>query len=291
MLTEPKFDKHFMYTDQNEIERIIGTALIEDIGGGDITSTITIPEGMQAKFTIRARENMVVCGVDIAALVFSKIESQGKVSTKIHMQDGKIAKAGDIFISGQGDARGIMAAERVALNLLRQMCGVATATKIFVDEIKDTKAKLLDTRKTTPGIRALQKYAVTVGGGHNHRFGLYDGILIKDNHIAICGSVEAALKMARSKAPKGFKIEIECDTIAQVKESLQFEADIILLDNMSADELRQAVELVGGRIPLEASGGVNISTIRAIAETGVDYISVGSITNAPANVDIGLDME
>lgn len=280
-----------MQPDENEIERIIDIALIEDIGGGDITSTITIEEGSSTRFFIRAREEMVVCGCDIAALVFSKIESQGMVKTIVKMQDGEIAHSGDVLIEGRGDARSVMAGERVALNLLRQMCGVATITKKFVDEIKSTKAKLLDTRKTIPGLRALQKYAVTVGGGYNHRFGLYDGILIKDNHISICGGVENALKMARRKAPDGFKIEIECDTISQLKDALKFGADIILLDNMSITQLKDAVKIVGGSIPIEASGGVNIKTIRKIAATGVDFISVGSITNTPANIDIGLDME
>ena len=280
-----------MYPTANEIERIIDIALIEDVGNGDVTSTITIPEGSTARFLIRAREEMVVCGSKISASVFSKIESKGQVSVEVKIKDGEFAKAGDVIIAGQGDARGIMAGERVALNLLRQMCGVATITRQFVNEIKHTKAKLLDTRKTIPGLRVLQKYAVTAGGGHNHRFGLYDGILIKDNHIAICGGIENALKMARSQAPEGFKVEIECDTIEQVKDSLKFSADIILLDNMSLAQLAEAVKIVGGKIPLEASGGVNLKTIRGIAQTGVDFISVGSITNNPANVDIGLDME
>jgi len=280
-----------MQIDQQEIDRIINTALIEDIGEGDITSTVTIPEGAKAKFSIRAREEMVVCGVEIASLVFSRIESKGGVTIEIKMKDGDIAKAGDILISGHGDARIIMAGERVVLNLLRQMCGVATGTKRFVDEIKGTKAKLLDTRKTIPGLRSIQKYAVTIGGGYNHRIGLYDGILIKDNHIVICGGVEAALRAARDKAPDGFKVEIECDTIPQVKEAVEFGADIIMLDNMSIAQLNEAVEFVCRRVPLEASGGVNLQTIRNIAETGVDFISVGSVTNNPANVDIGLDME
>lgn len=280
-----------MKIDANEIERIIDIALIEDIGAGDVTSTITIPVGTNASFVIRAREEIVVCGCDIAALVFSKIESRGKVETTIKIQDGKIAKAGDVLIAGDGDARSIMAAERVALNLLRQMCGVATVTKQFVEQIKGTKAKLLDTRKTIAGLRSLQKYAVTVGGGHNHRFGLYDGILIKDNHIAICGGIKNALEMAKNKAPAGFKIEIECDTISQLKDALKFGADMVLLDNMSIKDLKDAVKIVSGKIPIEASGGVTIKTIRKIAETGVDFVSVGSITNTPANVDIGLDME
>ncbi len=279
-----------MQIDEKEIGRIIALALIEDIGEDDITSTITIPEDSQAKFAIRARDELVVCGTEIAASVFSYILNKGTVTVEIKMNDGAIAKAGDTLITGYGNARCIMAAERVALNLLRQMCGVATITKKFVGEIKDTKAKLLDTRKTIPGLRSLQKYAVTIGGGHNHRFGLYDGILIKDNHIAICGGVEEALRMARHNAPNA-KIEIECDAIYQVKEAVKFGADIILLDNMSIAEMKEAIGIVDNKILLEASGGVSLQNIRSIANTGVDFISVGSITNNPANVDIGLDME
>jgi len=274
-----------------EIERIIEMSLTEDIGAGDVTSNITIPENSQAKFSIRAREEMVVCGCNVAELVFSKIKSHGKVITEIKMQDGDVASAGDVLLEGYGDARVIMAAERVALNLLRQMCGVATITRQYTEEIIGFKAKLLDTRKTIPGLRSLQKYAVKMGGGQNHRIGLYDGVLIKDNHIAICGSVENALKSARTKAPSGMKIEIECDTIDQLKDALQFGTDSVLLDNMTIAQLEEAVKIVGGRIPLEASGGVNLKTIRNIAQTGVDFISVGSLTNTPANIDIGLDME
>jgi nicotinate-nucleotide pyrophosphorylase (carboxylating) len=233
---------------------------------------------------------MIVCGTIVAALVFSKVKGHGSVATEVKMSDGTAAQAGDVLIAGHGDARMIMAAERVALNLLRQMCGVATTTGQYIKEISGTKAKLLDTRKTIPGLRSLQKYAVTVGGGQNHRIGLYDGILIKDNHIAICGGVASALKSAREKAPNGMKIQIECDTIQQLKEALQFNADAVLLDNMSLAQLEDAVGIVGGRIPLEASGGVNLQTIRNIARTGVDFISVGAITNNPANLDIGLDM-
>ncbi len=282
-----------MLPQHDEITNIINIALAEDIGPGDITSNITIPDGVKTKFCIRAREEILVCGTTIAAQVFAMVANNNGVSitTEIKIPDGKMAQPGDILISGYGDAKSIMAAERTALNLLRQMCGVATITKQFVDAIKDSKAKLLDTRKTIPGLRALQKYAVTIAGGYNHRFGLYDGILIKDNHIAICGGVENALKAARANAPENFKIEIECDTIIQVKEALNFGADIILLDNMNITELNDAVKTVAGRAATEASGSVNLQSIKKIAATGVDFISVGSITNNPANIDIGLDME
>lgn len=280
-----------MYPSQSEIDRIIEMSLIEDIGAGDITSTVTIPEDTKTKFIIRAREVMPVCGSAIAAQVFSYIESASEVIVDIKIKDGEFANKNDAIITGYGNARSIMAAERVALNLLRQMCGVAATTHKFVEAIKGTNAKLLDTRKTIPGLRSLQKYAVTIGGGTNHRIGLYDGILIKDNHIAICGSVKNAVTMAKKHAPDGFKIEVECDTIEQVNEAAKFGADIIMLDNMDLQTMRKAVKIINGSIPLEASGGVNINTIRSIAETGVDFISVGSITNTPENVDIGLDME
>ncbi len=270
---------------------VIDLALIEDIGKGDITSTTTIPEGITTKFVIRAREEMVVCGTKIVQEIFSKIKSKGKVNIKIHLKDGEVANSEDIIISGKGDARAVMAGERTALNFLRQLSGVATSTKEFVEAVKGTKAIILDTRKTIPGLRQLQKYAVTIGGGNNHRFGLDDGILIKDNHIAICGGVKKAIESARKNAPKKFMIEIECDTFAQAKEAAAAGADIILLDNMDIKTLQKVVKFIDKKILLEASGGITLKNIRQIAQTGVDFISVGSITNNPANIDIGLDME
>ena len=278
-----------MQPNSEEINRIISMSLNEDIREGDITSKITIPANKNTKFIIRAREQMVVCGINIAMEVFKTLSE--KISLHSDFKDGDSINEKDIILQGEGNAIKILEAERVALNLLRQMCGVATLTKKFVDLTKGTKAHILDTRKTTPGLRSLQKYAVTMGGGVNHRFGLYDAILIKDNHISVCGSVKKALEKAKKNRPSRMKIQIECDTISQVKEALEHGADMILLDNMSNDQLTEAVNIINGKIPLEASGNVNLNTVKGIAQTGVDFISVGMITNSPTSVDIGLDMD
>lgn len=278
-----------MQPDIKELDRIIEMSLTEDIGRGDITSNITIPADMETEFFVRAREEMVICGLDVAYRIFDHFDDDVLLTSGF--SDGDIAAAGDVIISGRGNALVVMAAERVMLNLLRHMCGVATLTKKFVDEVAGTKAKILDTRKTIPGLRSLQKYAVTVGGGHNHRFCLDDGILIKDNHISVCGGIGEALLKARQAAPSLTKIEVECDTLEQVQEAFEHGADIILLDNMDIETLKKAVAMVEGKVPLEASGNVNLNTVRAIAETGVDFISAGMLTHSPFSVDIGLDID
>ncbi|PIR39373.1 MAG: nicotinate-nucleotide diphosphorylase (carboxylating) [Alphaproteobacteria bacterium CG11_big_fil_rev_8_21_14_0_20_39_49] len=278
-----------MQPDTKEINRIISMSLSEDIGKGDITSKITIPEDKSTKFVIRAREEMVVCGIPIAMEVFKTLSN--KIELKSEYNDGDIIKRGNIILQGEGNAIKILEAERTALNLLRQMCGTATITRKFADLTKGAKAKILDTRKTIPGLRSIQKYAVTKGGGYNHRFCLDDAILIKDNHISVCGSVQNALNKAKQNRPEGMKIQIECDTIEQVIEAIENGADIILLDNMDNETLARAVKITAGKIPLEASGNVSLKTVRGIAETGVDFISVGAITNSPTSVDIGLDMD
>lgn len=278
-----------MQPNSQEVKRIINMALAEDIGKGDITSKITIPENQATEFVIRAREEMVVCGIEIAMQVFKTLSEEILLSS--NFSDGDKIKAGDVILSGEGNAIKILEAERVALNLLRQMCGVATLANKFVEQTVGTKAKILDTRKTIPGLRTLQKYAVTKGGGVNHRFCLDDAILIKDNHISVCGSVKEALDKAKKNRPSGMKIQIECDTISQVIEALENGADSILLDNMDNKTIQQAVKITAGKIPLEASGNVNLATVKSIAQTGVDFISVGSITNSPISLDIGLDMD
>lgn len=278
-----------MQLNLQEVKRIIETALAEDIGKGDITSKITISENQDTKFVIRAREEMVVCGIEIAKQVFKTLSDE--ISLSSDFVDGDKLKAGDVILNGEGNAIKILEAERVALNLLRQMCGVATITNKFVEQTVGTKAKILDTRKTIPGLRVLQKYAVTKGGGVNHRFCLDDAILIKDNHISVCGSVKEALEKAKKNRPTGMKIQIECDTLPQVIQALENGADSILLDNMDNETIKQAVETTAGRIPLEASGNVNLVTVKSIAQTGVDFISVGAITNSPISLDIGLDMD
>lgn len=272
----------------HDIDPILQLSLAEDIGKGDITSALTIPAGAVAEFTLKARETMTVCGVEVAKRAFALVSQD--VSIQIHLKDGQQAKAGDIILSGKGPAHPALAAERVALNFLRQLSGVATRTRQFVDAVEGTKASILDTRKTIPGLRFLQKYAVRMGGGQNHRFGLDDAILIKDNHIHVCGGITPALTAARNGAPH-MRIEVECDTLEQVEEALRGGADIILLDNMSLEQLRAAVKRVDGQIPLEASGNVRLETVRAIAQTGVDYISAGILTHSALSVDIGMDME
>ena len=271
------------------IDSLITMALAEDVGAFDITSALTVPEDAEISFAITARQDMVLCGVEIASKVFDAV-AMG-IHKYVYHTEGSWIKPGDILLGGQGSARVIFAAERVALNLLRQTCGVATITRNLVDRVAGTKAKILDTRKTIPGLRELQKYAVRVGGGVNHRYRLDDGILIKDNHISVCGSVTEAMHRARNQAPESVRIEIECDTLAQVQEAVDAKADIILLDNMTLDQLSEAVALVNGRALLEASGNISLDTVRAVAQTGVDHISVGMITHSPPNVDIGLDLE
>jgi len=271
------------------VDRIIENALEEDIGRGDITSFLTIQDNVSVNYQICAREEMVVCGVAIVKHVFDKVSVDKQV---VHHKDGEVAKAGDRLISGTGNAKDIFAVERVGLNILQHMSGIATLTNKFVKQVKGTKAKILDTRKTIPGIRELQKYAVRIGGGYNHRFRLDDGILIKDNHIAVCGSVSEALKRARNEISTvaRTRIEIECDNLDQVKEAYMAGADIIMLDNMPINDIKQAVKIVEGKVPLEVSGGVNIDNIKQIAETGVDFISIGSLTHSVKSVDIGLDI-
>lgn len=280
----PLFKSHFL---PMSFSSLISLALREDIGDGDVTSLRVIPESAHAAFSIRAREAMVMCGGAIAQEVFHTISPA--ITFSHCAVEGQMLAKHDALLMGQGPARAVMTAERVALNLLRQAIGVATSTREFVTRIEGTRAKILDTRKTIPGLRALQKYAVTVGGGVNHRFGLYDGILIKDNHIALSGSVAQAIAHAR-QGTVSFEVQVECDTLSQLREALHAGADRVLLDNMTLAELREAVALVEGRIPLEASGNVTLETVRAIAETGVDFISIGRITNAPKPVDIGLDV-
>lgn len=271
-----------------ELDRIITTALLEDIGKGDLTSELTIPADTKTSFDLVTREPIVCCGLAVVEQVFMFVDDTIHIS---HQQkDGAQVKQGTTLLSGKGNARSILAAERVALNLVQRMCGIATLTRQYVDAIQGTNTQLLDTRKTTPGLRELEKYAVRVGGGHNHRFRLDDGVLIKDNHIHIAGSLTRAVNLAKAGTPSLTKIEVECDTLAQVEEALKVGVDVIMLDNMPPATIREAVKLVGGRTRLEASGTVSLENIREIAETGVDYISVGKLTHSAKSADIGLDV-
>lgn len=276
-----------------EIRTAVRAALAEDVGSGDVTSLATLPAKAKFSVVMRTREPMVVAGLDFAEAAFRLLSS--KIRLERRARDGQPLKANATLLKISGPARAILSAERVALNFVQRLSGVATLTAKFVAEAKGTQAQILDTRKTTPGWRRFEKYAVKCGGGRNHRLGLFDLVLIKDNHLAALreakpNAVAAAVSRARMKFPK-LKVEVEADTLAQVKQAIKAGADIILLDNMSNAELRQAVKLVGGRAKTEASGGVNLQTVSGIAQTGVDFISVGAITHSVRAVDIGLDYE
>jgi len=269
------------------VEESIDRALAEDIGFGDLTSELVIPAEARAELALNARQDVVVAGIDVIARVFRRRVPDCRIELRV--KDGDRVKAGAAMGRVEGAARGLLAVERTALNFLQHLSGIATLTAQYAERIAGTRAVLIDTRKTTPGLRALEKHAARVGGARNHRLRLDDGVLIKDNHISVCGSIAAALRRARAGTPVLTKIEVECDTLEQVREALEAGADMILLDNMSLEDMRQAVALAGGRIPLEASGGVRLENIRSIAETGVDFISVGRITQSAPAVDIGLD--
>ena len=276
-----------------EIRQAVRAALAEDIGEGDATTLATVPETATAVAVMRAREPLVLAGLDFAEAAFRELSPKIKVQRKI--RDGQRAKAGATVLNISGPARAILSAERVALNFVQRLSGVATATARFVEAVHGTGATILDTRKTTPGWRRFEKYAVACGGGKNYRIGLFDMILIKDNHLAALknerpNAIAAAIQRARKKFPQ-LKVEVEADTLEQVTQAADAGADIILFDNMTTAQLRQAVKMVKGRSKTEASGGVNLKTVRAIATTGVDFVSVGAITHSARAVDIGLDFE
>src|SRR6266481_5272971 len=276
-----------------EIQRAVKLALSEDIGSGDVTTLATVPENTSAAAVMRARESLVVAGLALAEAAFRQLSDAVQV-TRV-TQDGQRATSGGVLLQISGPARALLSAERVALNFIQRLSGVATLTAQFVEAIKGTRAIILDTRKTTPGWRRLEKYAVTCGGGHNHRIGLYDMVLIKDNHLAALknaspNAIAAAVKGARAKYPN-LKIEVEADTLEQVEQAVGAGADFVLLDNMNLEQLRAAVAKCRGRAKTEASGGVNLATVGAIAETGVDFISAGALTHSARAVDIGLDFE
>ncbi|MFQ5765801.1 MAG: carboxylating nicotinate-nucleotide diphosphorylase [Rhodospirillales bacterium] len=261
-------------------------ALAEDLGSGDVTTRAVIPVDTRLTLVMVARQDMVVAGLPVALAVFDRLAPDAEIV--VEAPDGSRLGAGDVIARLEGPAAGLLSAERTALNLLQTLSGIATLTRAYVDRIEGTGAVLLDTRKTLPGLRALSKYATAVGGATNHRMRLDDGVLIKDNHIAVAGGAAEATR--RAKAAGLADIEVECDIIDQVNEVIAAGADRLLLDNMPPETLREAVAVAGGRVPLEASGGVTLETIRAIAETGVDFISVGAITQAAPAVDIGLDL-
>lgn len=273
------------------IEEALRAALKEDLGHGfDATSDILIPASTRARGVLRTRQDGVLAGLIVALTSFSLLSGDFEMSVEIN--DGEAMKAGDIIAEIEGPARAMLTAERVALNFLNHMSGVASLTAAYVKQVKGTGAEICDTRKTLPGLRLFQKYAVYTGGGANHRFGLDDAILIKDNHIAVAGGIAQALDQARMLAGHTKKIEIEVDTIRQLEDVLEHGgADIVMLDNFTLPNLKKAVKMARGYAPLEASGGVNLETVGAIAKTGVDYISVGALTHSAPQLDIGLDIE
>jgi nicotinate-nucleotide pyrophosphorylase (carboxylating) len=277
----------------DEIRRAVQLALAEDIGSGDATTLATVPETASAKAVMKSREPLVAAGLAFAETAFRELSADVQINRVA--ADGEALKDGQVLLEIAGPARAILTAERTALNFIQRLSGVATLTAQFVEAVRGTNTKIIDTRKTTPGWRRFEKYAVTCGGGTNHRHGLHDMILIKDNHLAALrnespNAIAAAVARARARYPR-LKVEVEADTLEQVEQAVAARADFILLDNMTLIQLRLAVEKVKGRALTEASGGVNLASVRAIAETGVDYISVGALTHSARAVDIGLDFE
>lgn len=272
---------------QFDLSEFVRRVLAEDLGsGGDVTSKATIDPYARFTAEMNCREPIVAAGLDIAVAFFRALDREVRIGQAV--KDGDPAEAGTVLLRLDGNARAMLAAERSALNTLQHLSGIATMTRRYADAIAGTGAILLDTRKTIPGLRLLEKYAARMGGAENHRMRMDDGLLIKDNHVGVCGGVAEAVRAARAYE-SGLQVQVEVDRIDQVEPALEAGAERLLLDNMNPELLREAVALVAGRVPLEASGGVNLDTIRAIAETGVNYISVGRITQSAPAVDIGLD--
>ena len=270
------------------IEPVVRLALTEDLGRtGDVTAQACIPEGARMRAVFAARKAGVLAGIDCVRLAVLAMDPAATV--KLKLRDGEAFEAGAVLAEVEADARAFLAAERTALNLLGRLCGIATLTRAYVDAVAGTQARIADTRKTTPGLRALEKHAVLCGGGMNHRFGLDDAILIKDNHVAVCGGVGEAVRRAKAAAGHLMKVEVEVDGLEQLDEALVERPDVVMLDNFTLDLLREAVARTAGRVTLEASGGVNLETVRGIAETGVNVISVGALTHSAPSLDIGLD--
>lgn len=279
-----------MYLFNNpQVEQIITLALNEDIGTGDITTLSTIPEDKTAIGRFVAKEDMIICGIDLAKHIFGRVDPS--IEMKANFKDGDAVKKGDVIAIVSGNAQNVLTGERTALNFMQRLTGIATRTHASVAEVAGTNAKITDTRKTTPGLRVLEKYAVRVGGGTNHRFNLADGVLIKDNHIAVSGGIKNAVKNARAVIPHTLKIEVEVETKEQLAEALDAGADIIMLDNMSNELMRECVGIVAGRALVEASGNMGEKSLREVAETGVDIISIGALTHTVKAADISLKFQ
>jgi nicotinate-nucleotide pyrophosphorylase (carboxylating) len=269
-----------------DVQRVVAVALAEDVASGDVTTDMIVAEDARAEAALLVKEPGVVCGLPVAEEIFRALDPA--VVFQPLADDGDVLDQPRTVARLAGTARAILTGERTALNVLGRLSGVATLTRRFVDTIEGTRAQILDTRKTTPGLRALEKYAVRCGGGRNHRFGLDDAVLIKDNHLAVAGSISAAVAAARATS---LSVEVEAETLEDVREALVARADAILLDNMSNEQLAAAAALVDGRTTLEASGGVSLETARAIAETGVDFISVGALTHSARSLDVSLEVQ
>jgi nicotinate-nucleotide pyrophosphorylase (carboxylating) len=268
------------------LERLAYAAIAEDVGEGDVTTDAVVAEDMTGSAVILLREPGVVCGLAMVEAVFRALE--GDVEVEAVVEEGDLVESGTVVTRVSGPLRAILTGERTALNFLGRLSGIATLTRRYVDAVQGTGVSILDTRKTTPGLRVLEKHAVAVGGGRNHRFGLDDGVLIKDNHLRETGSIRTAVE--RVRAATQLPVEVECDTLEQVSDAIEAGADAILLDNMTPDGLLAAVVLVNGRARLEASGGVTLDNVRAIAETGVDEISIGALTHAARSLDVSLEL-
>ncbi len=276
--------------DRMAVERIVRSALEEDLGQmGDITSRSVVPAGTLARGTVVARNGGIVAGPAIAGMVFETLDP--RLEVEILRPCGEPVGAGEVILAVEGEARSILAAERTALNLLGRLSGIATLTRRFVEAVAGTGAVITDTRKTTPGLRVLERAAVAAGGGRNHRFGLFDAVLIKDNHLAVAGSVRGAVQRARSAVGHTVKVEVEVETLEQLAEALEAGADIVLLDNMDLTTLARAGAMAKGHALTEASGGITLENVRAVAETGVDLISVGALTHSAPALDVSLEME
>jgi nicotinate-nucleotide pyrophosphorylase (carboxylating) len=272
-----------------EVDLIVQHALSEDIGAGDVTSNWILPASLCVEGKLVAQATGIVAGLDVARRVFLSVDPPARFERKV--EDGSMVARGTVLATLEGPARSILSAERVALNTLQRMSGIATLTQRYVEAVRGTHAVILDTRKTAPGLRILDKLAVRLGGGQNHRFGLYDMVLIKDNHIAAAGGITAAVQRVRAANQAGLRVEVEVTNLAELREALELGMELILLDNMDTVQMRQAVARTAGRAKLEASGGITLATVAAVANTGVDYISVGALTHSVQALDISLDVE
>tara|TARA_B100000674_G_scaffold148836_1_gene118230 strand:+ start:11821 stop:12747 length:927 start_codon:yes stop_codon:yes gene_type:complete len=281
-------DATFLLPPKDELHLMIEEWVAEDVGLQDLTTNVMIPSEAKADFVMNTREDIVIAGIEVAAEVFRHIVPDAKVKTLI--KDGTLAKKGTPLMRITGPGRGLLTAERTSLNILQFMCGIATLVREYVSQIEHTAAQLIDTRKTIPGLRMLSKYSACVGGCRPHRLGLHDGVMIKDNHIAVHGSITRAVAQARALTPTLTKVEVECDTLKQVEEAAKAGADVIMFDNMSAAMMKKGIGIIAGRARTEASGGIRMDTIKEKAESGVDFISVGRMTQSAPAVDIGLDV-